>query len=121
MGSYFITYLYHYSQESGISILVSEVNEKTKKRKNEKKTKKNKKRKKEKRKKKKSLMSSNRIITDPQIHTKDGKGYGLGNMGTRGIERFLKTHVCNPICLQVGTILYFFSSSALLFFRTNII
>eukprot|EP00026_Physarum_polycephalum_P002319 Phypoly_transcript_02325.p1 GENE.Phypoly_transcript_02325~~Phypoly_transcript_02325.p1 ORF type:complete len:443 (+),score=58.09 Phypoly_transcript_02325:156-1484(+) len=25
--------------------------------------------------------------TDPQIHTKDGKGYGLGNMGNRGIER----------------------------------
>jgi len=40
--------------------------------------------------------------TDPQIHTKDGKGYGLGNMGHRGIERFLKTHVCNPICLQLN-------------------
>eukprot|EP01112_Ceratiomyxa_fruticulosa_P012324 TRINITY_DN3405_c0_g1_i1.p1 TRINITY_DN3405_c0_g1~~TRINITY_DN3405_c0_g1_i1.p1 ORF type:complete len:930 (+),score=265.74 TRINITY_DN3405_c0_g1_i1:296-3085(+) len=40
--------------------------------------------------------------TDPQVHTKDGKGFGLGNLGMRGIERFLKSHKCNPICNQLG-------------------
>jgi len=39
--------------------------------------------------------------TDPQIHTSDGKGYGQGNMGPMGIERFLKSHWCNPICLSL--------------------
>jgi myosin-heavy-chain kinase len=48
------------------------------------------------------IQGVNDQYTDPQIHTKDGKGYGLGNMGHRGIERFLKTHVCNPICLQLN-------------------
>eukprot|EP01132_Coremiostelium_polycephalum_P010049 gene10049-12318_t len=42
------------------------------------------------------------IYTDPQIHTKDGKGYGAGNLGSKGIERFLKSHKCNPICIQYG-------------------
>eukprot|EP01133_Synstelium_polycarpum_P018014 gene18014-21499_t len=38
--------------------------------------------------------------TDPQIHTKDGKGFGAGNLGEKGIERFIKSHKCNPICIQ---------------------
>jgi len=38
------------------------------------------------------------FYTDPQIHTKDGKGFGLGNLGMNGIDRFLKTHKCNAIC-----------------------
>ncbi|EGC31431.1 hypothetical protein DICPUDRAFT_95520 [Dictyostelium purpureum] len=42
------------------------------------------------------------FYTDPQVHTKDGKGYGDGNLGARGIERFLSSHKCNPICLQLG-------------------
>lgn len=36
--------------------------------------------------------------TDPQIHSLDGKGYGDGNMGEKGIQTFLATHRCNPIC-----------------------
>ncbi|GAM21019.1 hypothetical protein SAMD00019534_041940 [Acytostelium subglobosum LB1] len=39
--------------------------------------------------------------TDPQIHTKDGVGYGAGNLGEKGIEKFLKSHKCNPICIQL--------------------
>ncbi|EFA85552.1 putative protein serine/threonine kinase [Heterostelium album PN500] len=39
--------------------------------------------------------------TDPQIHTKDGVGYGAGNLGEKGMERFIKTHKCNPICIQL--------------------
>lgn len=38
------------------------------------------------------------MYTDPQIHTLDGKGYGQGNMGQRGIEKFIDSHVCNDIC-----------------------
>lgn len=36
--------------------------------------------------------------TDPQIHTADGKGFGLGNLGRNGIQRFLSTHKCNAVC-----------------------
>jgi len=36
--------------------------------------------------------------TDPQIHTSTGKGFGLGNLGEAGMERFLDTHRCNKIC-----------------------
>ncbi|KAN0029227.1 hypothetical protein ACTFIV_011106 [Dictyostelium citrinum] len=42
------------------------------------------------------------IYTDPQVHTKDGKGYGEGNLGQKGIEKFLISHKCSPICLQFG-------------------
>jgi len=43
------------------------------------------------------------LYTDPQIHTVagDDKGdrpFGKGNLGQRGIDQFLKTHRCNPIC-----------------------
>lgn len=40
--------------------------------------------------------------TDPQIHTADGEGFGMGNIGQRGIDRFFKTHWCNPICVHLG-------------------
>eukprot|EP00026_Physarum_polycephalum_P001004 Phypoly_transcript_01005.p1 GENE.Phypoly_transcript_01005~~Phypoly_transcript_01005.p1 ORF type:complete len:1229 (+),score=198.16 Phypoly_transcript_01005:490-3687(+) len=40
--------------------------------------------------------------TDPQIHTSDGKGYGLGNLGKNGIQRFLSTHKCNAVCALLG-------------------
>eukprot|EP01004_Peranema_trichophorum_P006048 NODE_4889_length_1098_cov_48.518974_g4342_i0.p1 GENE.NODE_4889_length_1098_cov_48.518974_g4342_i0~~NODE_4889_length_1098_cov_48.518974_g4342_i0.p1 ORF type:complete len:306 (-),score=61.23 NODE_4889_length_1098_cov_48.518974_g4342_i0:179-1048(-) len=36
--------------------------------------------------------------TDPQIHTRDGKGFGKGNLGYDGIMRFFKTHRCNSFC-----------------------
>ena len=38
------------------------------------------------------------MYTDPQIHTLDGKGYGQGNMGKGGIEKWIQSHVCNDIC-----------------------
>jgi len=40
------------------------------------------------------------FYTDPQIHTQDGKGFGQGNLGIKGIDRFLSSHKCNPICIQ---------------------
>ncbi|KYQ91700.1 myosin heavy chain kinase [Tieghemostelium lacteum] len=36
--------------------------------------------------------------TDPQIHTYDGTGFGIGNLGKKGFEKFLDTHKCNAIC-----------------------
>eukprot|EP01083_Nonionella_stella_P228377 809405_1 len=38
------------------------------------------------------------LYTDPQMHTHDGKGCGKGNMGKRGIDKFLSAHKCNAIC-----------------------
>jgi hypothetical protein len=38
------------------------------------------------------------VYTDPQIHTADGRGFGQGNCGMKGISQFLRTHRCNPIC-----------------------
>eukprot|EP01012_Entosiphon_sulcatum_P010089 TRINITY_DN15833_c0_g1_i1.p1 TRINITY_DN15833_c0_g1~~TRINITY_DN15833_c0_g1_i1.p1 ORF type:complete len:1179 (-),score=193.52 TRINITY_DN15833_c0_g1_i1:7-3516(-) len=38
------------------------------------------------------------IYTDPQIHSYDGSGFGLGNSGQEGIEKFFATHRCNSIC-----------------------
>jgi len=38
------------------------------------------------------------FYTDPQIHSFDGEGFGLGNMGQEGLTKFLKTHTCNGIC-----------------------
>ena len=37
--------------------------------------------------------------TDPQVHSShDGVGFGKGNMGERGVDRFLASHRCNAIC-----------------------
>lgn len=36
--------------------------------------------------------------TDPQIHTADGRGFGAGNLGTFGMEKFLESHRCNEVC-----------------------
>jgi len=41
------------------------------------------------------------LWTDPQIHSRDGKGYGKGNMGMRGIAAFLNNHRCNAICMAL--------------------
>eukprot|EP00667_Euglena_gracilis_P010932 EG_transcript_11139 len=40
--------------------------------------------------------------TDPQIHSTDGKAFGSGDMGLKGMEKFLKTHWCNSICTYLG-------------------
>ena len=41
------------------------------------------------------------LFTDPQIHARGG-GFGDGNLGSGGIERFLASHRCNEICQAVG-------------------
>eukprot|EP00993_Chasmostoma_nieuportense_P000644 NODE_1593_length_1446_cov_88.016679_g1511_i0.p1 GENE.NODE_1593_length_1446_cov_88.016679_g1511_i0~~NODE_1593_length_1446_cov_88.016679_g1511_i0.p1 ORF type:complete len:413 (+),score=88.33 NODE_1593_length_1446_cov_88.016679_g1511_i0:110-1348(+) len=38
--------------------------------------------------------------TDPQIHSRDGKGFGKGNLGVEGMVKFFMTHRCNAICRQ---------------------
>jgi len=38
------------------------------------------------------------MYTDPQVHSQDGQGFGKGNMGQRGIDKFIQTHRCNAIC-----------------------
>jgi len=42
------------------------------------------------------------LYTDPQIHTTDGKGFGQGNMGRAGIDKYLQSHTCNDICRMMG-------------------
>ncbi|CBH13826.1 myosin heavy chain kinase A, putative [Trypanosoma brucei gambiense DAL972] len=44
------------------------------------------------------LQGVNDLLTDPQIHTEDGRGLGLGNMGVEGITKFVVNHKCNEIC-----------------------
>lgn len=44
------------------------------------------------------IQGVNDFYTDPQIHTKSGKGFGEGNLGQKGIYEFIKTHTCNPLC-----------------------
>jgi len=38
------------------------------------------------------------VWTDPQIHTADHKGFGIGNAGPKGINKFFTSHVCSSIC-----------------------
>lgn len=40
--------------------------------------------------------------TDPQIHTYDGRGFGLGNLGQRGINAFIKHHRCYRDCKHLN-------------------
>ncbi|KPA81509.1 elongation factor-2 kinase-like protein [Leptomonas pyrrhocoris] len=44
------------------------------------------------------LQGVNDFLTDPQIHTEDGKGLGMGNMGQEGIDKWVEKHVCNDMC-----------------------
>jgi hypothetical protein len=40
--------------------------------------------------------------TDPQIHTSSGIGFGIGNLGQKGIQAFFSTHKCNYLCKKLG-------------------
>jgi len=40
--------------------------------------------------------------TDPQIHSFNGEGFGLGNLGASGIKKFLHSHKCNRVCRLLG-------------------
>ncbi len=44
------------------------------------------------------------FLTDPQIHTKDKKGYGTANRGEEGFNKFWKEQhpVCNRICSMLS-------------------
>eukprot|EP00667_Euglena_gracilis_P002633 EG_transcript_2636 len=42
------------------------------------------------------------VYTDPQIHSWDGQGFGEGNYGKYGIEKFFSTHYCNSVCQYLG-------------------
>jgi myosin-heavy-chain kinase len=44
------------------------------------------------------LQGVNDFFTDPQIHTEDGKGLGMGNMAQEGIDKWVANHRCNEIC-----------------------
>ena len=47
------------------------------------------------------LQGVNDFFTDPQIHTEDGKGLGMGNMAQEGIDKWVEKHKCNEICLEM--------------------
>jgi len=44
------------------------------------------------------LQGVSDMYTDPQVHSVSGKGYGKGNLGMKGIRKFLENHRCNRIC-----------------------
>eukprot|EP00294_Goniomonas_avonlea_P013072 CAMPEP_0114555622 /NCGR_PEP_ID=MMETSP0114-20121206/8850_1 /TAXON_ID=31324 /ORGANISM="Goniomonas sp, Strain m" /LENGTH=682 /DNA_ID=CAMNT_0001740765 /DNA_START=54 /DNA_END=2102 /DNA_ORIENTATION=- len=48
------------------------------------------------------IQGVNDIFTDPQIHTRDGTGFGLGNQGQEGMFKFLQSHTCNGVCTMMG-------------------
>ena len=47
------------------------------------------------------LQGVGNTYTDPQIHSIDGKGFGAGNSGLKGVRQFFSTHRCNAICKKL--------------------
>lgn len=48
------------------------------------------------------LQGVHDFFTDPQIHTEDGKGLGMGNMGQEGIDKWTSKHQCNTVCRAIS-------------------
>ncbi|CAD2213022.1 myosin-heavy-chain kinase [Angomonas deanei] len=48
------------------------------------------------------LQGVHDFLTDPQILMEDGKGLGMGNVGQKGIDKWVKVHQCNAICKALG-------------------
>lgn len=48
------------------------------------------------------LQGVHDFFTDPQIHTEDGKGLGMGNMGQEGIDKWTSKHQCNAVCRAIS-------------------
>ena len=44
------------------------------------------------------IQGVSHCYTDPQIHSIEGRSFGVGNMGPAGILKFLKSHRCNRVC-----------------------
>ena len=41
------------------------------------------------------------LLTDPQVHSLDD-GWGQGNLGQSGMDKFFESHWCNKICKRLG-------------------
>jgi hypothetical protein len=50
------------------------------------------------------IQGVNDTYTDPQVHSVDRAGFGMGNLGQEGIESFFRTHRCNNICAGLGLV-----------------
>ena len=42
------------------------------------------------------------VYTDPVVLTRDGEGFGMGNIGRKGMDNFFASHRCNNVCIQLG-------------------
>lgn len=41
-------------------------------------------------------------LTDPQVHSYNRVGLGIGNMGSEGMLSFARRHRCNAVCQKLG-------------------